>query len=249
MKAIIMEFQKIRYRKIWLIVAVLISVQTLWAMWAVGRMREEVLKQGWMYCLYQFPLLNTIMMPIVAAVVASRLCDIEHKGSMFKLLYTAMPSGKLFWAKFFCGFVFMAAASGLQVVLMLLIGYGKGFGGEVPVGKLITYLFVTIAVNITILLFQQVLSLYFLNQMISLTVGLVGGFAGLFSLFFPGALKKALLWGYYGVMLTVGMDWNQETRIMNFYDMPIDTTGLVLLAIMFVGISIVGHIILKRKEI
>lgn len=75
-----MEFRKIRRRKVWVIVAALISVQILWSLWEIDRMDAHDLSQGWMYFLYQFPLLNSIMMPVIAAVVASRLCDIEHKG-------------------------------------------------------------------------------------------------------------------------------------------------------------------------
>ncbi|NCB37071.1 MAG: ABC transporter permease, partial [Clostridia bacterium] len=109
-RALILEFEKIRHRKVWLIVSAMLLVQTLWSLWSVGRMDATELAQGWMFFLYQFPLLNAIMMPVLAAVVASRLCDIEHKGHMLKLLHTVMPAGRLFNAKFLCGALYMLAA-------------------------------------------------------------------------------------------------------------------------------------------
>ncbi|HBQ86615.1 MAG TPA: ABC transporter permease, partial [Syntrophomonas sp.] len=108
-KALSVEFQKIRHRRVWAIVAALILVQMLWSLWGIQRMDAHDLYQGWMYFLYQLPLLNSIMMPVIAAVVASRLCDIEHKGQTFKLLNTVMPAQRLFAAKFVCGALYMLA--------------------------------------------------------------------------------------------------------------------------------------------
>lgn len=86
MKALAMEFHKTRRRKVWLIVAALILVQIIWILWVFRRTNAHAPENGWMLSLYQFPLLNSIIMPVIAAVVASRLCDVEHKGQTFKLL-------------------------------------------------------------------------------------------------------------------------------------------------------------------
>ena len=154
------------------------------------------LYQGWMYFLYQLPLLNSIMMPVIAAVVASRLCDIEHKGQTFKLLNTVMPAQRLFAAKFVCGALYMLATVLLQLIVIVAVGYTAGFWGNPPSNKLLYYLLFTTAVNLTILLLQQVLSLLFKNQMIPLSVGIIGSFAGLFIMYFPQSLERFFLWGY-----------------------------------------------------
>lgn len=247
-RALAMEFQKIRRRKVWVIVAALISVQILWSLWGVRGMDAHDLSQGWIYFLYQFPLLNSIMMPVVAAVVASRLCDIEHKGQTLKLLITVMPAGRLFAAKFLCGALYMLATALLQIIVIVASGYAIGFEGNPPLDKLLYYLLFTTAVNLTILLLQQVLSLLYRNQMIPLAVGIVGSFAGLFIMFFPQNLARFLLWGYYGVLMFVGMDWDRATRITDFYYAPIDWAGVVTLIIMFCAIYIIGRALFIRKE-
>lgn len=249
MKSLYLEFKKIRYRKLWLTIVILVGVQFLWTLWSSKKMDEQALEQGWMYFLYQLSSLNTLMMPIAAAVVASRLCDTEHKGGMLKLMYTVVPRGKLFLAKFLCGSIFMALAALLQVLLILFLGKTRVFAGNAPADRLLFYLLTTIAVNVTILLFQQVLSLFFVNQMIPLTAGLVGSFAGLFSLFFPGSLKRLLIWGYYGVLANVNLNWDQKTRHAEFYYTPTDWAGLLMLAVMFAGIYLLGQFLLKRKEL
>lgn len=248
MKALAMEFYKIRRRRVWLIVAVLILVQLLWALWALWKMDAHDLQQGWRYCLYQFPLLNSIMMPIIAAVVASRLCDVEHKGQTLKLLKTLMPVGRLFDVKFLCGALYMVAAVVLQLLLIIVMGYLKGFEGDVPLDKLLYYLLFTTAVNLSILLLQQVLSLLFVNQMIPFTVGLIGALAGLFIMFFPQSLERLILWGYYGVLMFVRMDWDRATRITDFYYVPFDWTGFVTLVVMFWVTYIIGRTLFARKE-
>jgi hypothetical protein len=249
MKALTMEFYKLRRRKVWLIVALMIGVQLMWALRTFTNIDASRLDHGWLYCLYQFPILNAIMMPVIAAVVASRISDMEHKGQTLKLIKTIMPAGRLFDAKFLCGSVYMVSAALLQLLIVVAAGIVKGFGGDVPVVRLGCYFIFTVAVSLTILLFQQILSLMFANQMISLSVGLIGSFAGLFIMFFPQGLERFILWGYYGVLMSVGMDWNSTSRIANYYWTPIDWPGIISLLIMFSAIYIVGRTLFVRKEI
>lgn len=247
-KALALEFQKIRRRRVWAIVAAMIGVQLLWSLWGVQRMDAEDLQQGWLFLLFQFPLLNSIMMPVIAAVVASRLCDIEHKGETLKLLHTVMPAGRLFTAKFLCGGVYILAAVLFQLVVMVGVGLGVGFAGDPPLAKLFYYLLFTMGVTLTILLLQQVLSLLIKNQMVPLTVGIMGSFAGLFLLYFPPGLARFLLWGYYGVLMIVGMDWDREARLTSYYYTSPDWVGFTMLVILFSVIYLTGLMLFKRKE-
>lgn len=249
MKALAAEFRKVHGRRVWVIVAALIGVQLLWELWSLRSMDAAHLRQGWLYLMYEFPMLNTIFMPVVAAVVASRLCDEEHKGQTLKLLETVMPAGRLFDAKFLCGAVYMAASSAVQVVLITVSGIVKKFPGEIPAKHLALYFVITCAVSLTLYLAQQVFSLLFVNQMIPLAIGIAGAFIGLFSLFFPQTVQKLFLWSYYGVLMFVRMDWDRATRITNFYITPTDWSGFLLLGVLFCLIYGIGRTIFVRKEI
>lgn len=249
MKALLMEFKKTHRRKIWVIIAALIGVELLWAFWSTTRMDAKDIAQGWLFCLYQFPVLNTIMMPVVGAVLASRLSDIEHKGQTLRLLTTIMTPGKLFDAKFLCGAVYMIAVVGLQILLIVVIGATKGFGGAIPLGKLTYYLLATIGVSLTILLLQQILSLLFINQMIPFAVGLVGSLAGIYAMFLPQNLGRILLWGYYGVLMPAGMDWQPEADIVNYYSLPVDWIGVITLCTAFIALYLIGRGLFTRKEV
>ena len=248
-KSLAMEFWKIRRRKVWTIVAALLFMQILWLLWGVNRMDVHELSQGWMFFLYKFPLLNAIMVPVIAAITASRLCDIEHKGQMLKLLHTLMPAGCLFTAKFLCGALYMLAVVLLQITVMVIAGLALGFAGNPPLDKLLYYLLFTMTVSITILLLQQVLSLLFRNQMMPLAVGVIGSFAGLFSMFFPPGLGKFILWGYYGVLMFVRMDWDRVTRITDYYYVPVDWSGFGILAVTFCLLYLLGRALFIRKDV
>lgn len=249
MKALLAEFQKTRKRKIWVIIAALIAVELLWLLWAFRKMDNTELAQGWKRFMYQLPLLNALIMPVVAAVTASRLCDIEHKGNTFKLLHTFLPAGKIFDAKFICGALYMLAAVLLQVGVM--IGYGnlKGFTEPFPSLMLAYYLLFVASVSLTLYLIQQVLSLLFRNQMAALTVGLLGGLFGLFSMFFPQWLQKLIPWGYYGVLMVVNMTWDEATRVSTFQWIPANWSGFFILIVVFVIVYAIGRSAFVRKEL
>jgi len=131
---------------------------------------------------------------------------------------------------------------------MVIAGLLIGFEGNPPLDKLLYYLLFTTTVNMTILLLQQVLSILFRNQMIPLAVGVIGSFAGLFILYFPQNLGRFILWGYYGVLMFVGMDWDRATRITNFNYVPVDWIGFGVLVITFCMIYIIGRALFIRKE-
>lgn len=242
------EYYKTRRRHVGTVIAGLVFIQIMWALWAISRWDAQDLMQGWMYCMYQFPLLNCIMMPVIVAIVASKLCDVEHKGQTFKLLETAVSAGRVFDAKFLYGTFYMFVMSLAQVLVILIIGHLKGFPSDVPFIFYFYYFLFTFVVSSSILLLQQILSLLFVNQMIALTVGIVGGFLGLFSMFFSQAVQKLVLWGYYGVLMFVGMDWDRDTRISEFYWTPIHWSSFFMLILFFCVLYWIGRILFQKKE-
>lgn len=231
--AIWMEVLKAKGRKIWLVVAIMMAVQLLWAGWAISNKDANDLAQGWLFFLYQFPMLNCIIMPVIAAVVASRLSDVEHKGQTLKLLEIIIPTKRIFAAKFIWGSIYMLGAALGQLAIMIGMGVVLHFGGPVPWGALVGYLLFTLMVSLTIYVFQQGVSMLVANQMVPMTLGLIGGFIGLFSMFFPQGFQKLVLWNYYGVLMQVGMNWDPITRATDFYWKAIDWPGLGLILVFF----------------
>lgn len=246
--ALSMEFYKIRHRKIGLTVAMMIGMQFMWALWAMRNMDVHELSQGWMSCLYSFSQLNCIMMPIIVAVIASRLSDIEHKGNTLKLLKTIMPGSQLFTAKFLCGAFYMIITVILQLGIIIFIGHLRGFTQEFSFGYFEYYALFTLVINLTLLLLQLILSLLFVNQMIAFVIAIAGAFLGLYSLFFE-SISRFVLWGYYGLLSPVRMNWDKNTRVVDFYWSSVPLGECLILLVIFVLLYIIGKKLFIRKEI
>ena len=105
------ELQKARRRHD-LIVCLLVPVMALlWCQSAAPTGADE-LTAAYSALFYSLPIINTILMPLAMAILASRLWDVEVKGCTPKLLYTLQSRRSLFAAK---------AALGLAEIFLIVV--------------------------------------------------------------------------------------------------------------------------------
>ncbi len=250
MKALKMEFFKCKRRKLYLVPLLMLAAQLMWGLYSfIDDVTPKELAEGWADVCYSFPLVNAMMVPVIAAVTASRIADIEHKGQTFRLLMTVMPKGKLFDVKFTCAAFHMAAMVTLQTVALTIFGVIRGFEEAPPLGRLCEYYVSTLVVTLTILLIQLIFSLLMPNQMIGMILGLIGSFIGLFSMFFPESLHKFFIWAYYGLLENAAMDWNPETRAIHYRFCGYNQSALIRILLIFAIIYIIGRRLFVKKEV
>ena len=127
MKTLMLEFYKIKRRKIGLTMAAYLIAQFLWGLWALHDPTPQAQAQGFLSLLYYISVLDAVMVPPIMAVLASRLADIEHKGCMYKQLKTLRGSGSLFHAKAVCGLLIITVMFAAQYALFILLGYTVGY--------------------------------------------------------------------------------------------------------------------------
>ena len=163
------EFLKTRRRYVLLTALALSAVMLVWTFH--GKYTEDMLRWGWMSFLYQLPLVNAIFLPLLAMVVSSRLCDIEHKGVMLKSLVPIADKGKIFDAKLIYGMAIMLLCVVLCWVITILWGCYKGYGGALPVKLYLLYLLFTVIPTVELYIFQHILSLCFKNQAVAFFCG------------------------------------------------------------------------------
>ena len=82
MKLLRLEFYKCRRRNIVLICAAILAVQFIWMTAYFSRQDAEDLKWGWMLLLYNLSTVDAIILPLSVATLASRSCELEHKGTL-----------------------------------------------------------------------------------------------------------------------------------------------------------------------
>ena len=244
-----LEFYKCRRRKIPLVCAAVLGVELFWFGAFLTRQDAEDLAWGWMLLLYNLALIDAIILPLSVAVLASRSCELEHKGGTWKLLETMANPGKLYAAKLAWGALVLAALLVVRTGIFAAMGMALHFPGTVPWVRFGVFTLISWAVSMMLYALQQGLSLRFANQAIPLICGIFGSFAGLLSLLFPVGIQRVIPWGYYGLMSLAGMHWDEATRFTAFYwrvPEPLDVGLLLVWGIVFL---MVGRTLFVRKEV
>lgn len=243
------EWMKVRYRKIGLLLLAFLALTFLWIVWAIRDAHLEELLDGYRWVFVNVSMINTILLPTMTSMLASRLCDAELKGNTLKLLYTMERSGRLFDMKLLMGACYLFFYVAAELVLFFVFGKMYHFGQPLSLRHVLYFLVQNYLVTLAIYLLQQVLSFFFENQIVPLAAGLFGSFVGLFAWYLPrNPLGWFLPWNYYSLLGFVSYHWNEETRILHFYDVPFHTTAFgVLLMMLVLGYILGKGLFLKRS--
>lgn len=249
MKLLYIEHKKNKHKKIGLTVLALLFMQFMWAFGVSGRLSDAIFESGRLYYLGQFPVLNTIMLPFIVSILASRLCDYEHKGQTFKMLQTIITPEKVFDSKIVTGAIYIFFMTILQIGIIVLIGQVRHFPGTIDPMLYVYHGLFTFTVSFTIYVFQQSLSLLFPNQMISMAIGLLTSFIGLLSLFFSKKIGQFILWSYFGLLNFVEMQMvDGMGKVSGLIVTKMNWTSFGVLLVMLVAIYATGRYFYIRKE-
>ena len=87
----------------------------------------EELANGYSALLYSLPVIEAILMPVMMAVLASRLWDMEIKGNTTKLLYTLQSRRSLFAGKAVFGVLEVLLVTVLELACVPVLGRIHGY--------------------------------------------------------------------------------------------------------------------------
>lgn len=243
-----LEFYKCRRRHVGLVCAGVLAAELVWMGAFFARQSPEEMAAGWLLMLYNLDMVDAIILPISIATLASRNCELEHKGSSWKLLETMAAPGKIYAAKFLWGALVLGALLSVRSAAFIGVGVACRFSGGIPWGRFGIFTLISWAVSLMVYALQQGLALRFANQAAALVCGIVGSFLGILSMLFPPVLIRFVPWGYYGLLSLVRMDWNAATRVTKFFWQWPAPTDLILLGLWAVVFWIVGRNLFVGKE-
>ncbi|MDO4943021.1 MAG: ABC transporter permease [Lachnospiraceae bacterium] len=243
------EQKKARHKKIWLVPLVFLLFEMLWMLWQLSKASLNELANGYFMLFYHLPIMNTILLPIMIAVIASRLCDMEIKGDTLKLLYTMQKSSRFFDCKFLCGLKYLFFFTIGHGIMILLCDRMYHFKASLDIPMFVAYLAVTFCVSAVLFVIQQMLSLISNSQIMPLVIGLAGSFLGLFSLFFPAPIARLIIWGYFAAFPCVQMNWERATRMIEYYKVPFSLYEFLTFLAVGIFIYILCKRIVVRKEV
>lgn len=194
--------------------ALAVAIALAAVVWAAGTNggRPEELAAGYSAFFYALPVINTVIMPVGMAVLASRLWDMESRGGMDRLLLTMQSRRSLFAGKAIRGLLLLALVALSQGVFVALTGALRGYTQAMDASQLLWLLLCTMAVDAMLFFFSLLLGVRFGSPAPALAAGLVESLSGLFAAFFPRWLSYLTPWGYYVPLSAMAMIWDRETR-------------------------------------
>ena len=244
------ECQKTKGRHLLLFVAGMTVVELMWLI--SGKPSEDAILKGWFQMLYQMPLLNELILSMTALLIASRLGDLEHKNGMLKQLCCITERGKLYDVKLLYGFslILFGIVAGWFIIIADGM-FGHHYGGSFPARDYLLILLFTMVTTFAVYALLYAVALCNAKPAAPYIVGIIGAFLGLLSMFlsqFPW-LRKVIPWGYYGVLMFVGSDYDRATRISTYYYLDIDWGGFCMVVAMGLAIYLVGRTLFCYREI
>ena len=130
MKYLWLELYKLKHRKVFLTFLVILGVELLFVFSNYGNnnnflnMISDPAAPAWEDLIIGPAAINGLFFPILAAVIASRICDMEHKGNTWKLLECNNQNRRSIW---FCKFTIVSTLMMLAIFIQafIIIAYGK----------------------------------------------------------------------------------------------------------------------------
>lgn len=251
MKAISLEFYKLRHKHLFLMVTLFLLVEIGWAFMAVSMsISRNPNNAGWEPLIAMLSSMNGLFLPIISAICVSRICDMEHKGNTWKLLLSiSVRRSKLYAAKYISAVIIMLWACILQVLAIIVFGIVNGFGQPVPLYLLIRFLIGTVLATMFIIALQQWVSMAIKNQAFALSLGMIGGFIGIVSDFFPSGLRKIFVWSYYTGLSPITQTYTSEKIKFIVRDMGALMPMMIMLIVAGIIIYLAGSIQVSRQEV
>ncbi|RLY93859.1 hypothetical protein EAE32_01005 [Kocuria tytonicola] len=239
MKAVRTELLKLKRKRLWLTVLLVLGFELSWicAMTAISLGREFRAPREMGYLIGQTSQVHAMFLPILITVLVSRLAAMEHDGAMMPVLFAANQTrNSLFAAKYVLAFGVATFASVSVVLTVSAIGAMHDFPADVPLMG--SWLLGLVLAGVGVTAVQLVLALLFARQVVTLTVGMIGGLIGSFATFVPPAVGAFIPWQYPGLVTPIRLDVADGGVIVGF---PlVDHLGLLVAVVTVIGIVLVG---------
>lgn len=229
MTALRLEFAKLRRKHIWLIAFACMAAALLW----VGSTAAHDgigAENGARSAFFGAPFVNAMILTVLATVVTSRVCDVDHEARAWNQLLCHERASQAYLAKFACIAIVLFFAVALETAGIGALVHAFAFP-DIPGASEFAALFVAQYVPaLGVAALTEFIALKWENQFITLSVGLLLALAGLFGLYLPAPFPLLIPSGYFGTLSTVAMDWNRDAEVLTFYFVPFAWHCLGILA-------------------
>ena len=251
MKYLWLELYKLKHRKVFLTFLVILGVELLFVFSNYGNnnnflnMISDPAAPAWEDLIIGPAAINGLFFPILAAVIASRICDMEHKGNTWKLLECNNQNRRSIW---FCKFTIVSTLMMLAIFIQafIIIAYGNSVGivQPLPVRTLLGFVLGTAMITFVVVTIQVFFSLVCTNQLIPMSIGMIGALIGFISTLLPPGIRNILIWGNYAELMVLGQDTSSGN--LQSFGLVVRNINFVPLAILFV-VGLVAYVVFRKR--
>ena len=220
------EVLKMRRLRVLLVTAILITVSILMSALQLGSMAKhgqlsDPGAQPWAALLSSMTFDNAMIQPLFVAILASRQTDIEHTGAGWNLAATSgLTPGALCRVKLAALTLLIVPATIAQSAVLIIVARVMGLSLPLDVGPWVAYTLLLALVNIAMCAYHLWLAAVVENQLVVMSVGLLGCFIGVYMLLAPPSLARLLPWGYYAVISPVKMSMVDGHAVIEYITAP-----------------------------
>lgn len=243
------ELKKARRRRDLLLIAGTALVILAWVAYSLRGMGVQDRAQGFSGLFYVMPTVNTIVLSVVTAVLASRIWDVENRGNTCKLLFTLQSRASLYGGKVLLGAAELLLLCVLELAGIFALSGWLQFTQPLDTGRLAWLFACTFVVSMALFFLSLCISMAFAAQVATLAVGLGGALVGLFSAFFPPPLGYLTPWGYYIALSAMGYTWDEATRVTTYLPQPLPVGLLCVVAALAAALCALGGLLIKNREV
>lgn len=161
----------------------------------------------WGQGLLQFVLAVALTSPLLVAILASRQVDVEHQANGWIMARTAATSSsRLLMNKFGLLALLVTALTVVEMLGVCTVHRLAGNTAAAPDLRWLTFTALASLVSVAFTAAHLWVAARWSNQLVGLAIGVLGSFAGLFSLLLPPWTAAVTPWGYYALSSPVRMD-------------------------------------------
>ncbi|MBQ9661953.1 MAG: ABC transporter permease [Oscillospiraceae bacterium] len=241
-----LEFQKAKRKCTWLLFLALLGINLAYMFWSMKRADAGTLPFAWEQTLFCVPLVNTLFLSVVIAVLSSRTMDMEHKAGTWNLLQTLQSRPSIFLGKTLYGFVWVLLFGVLQGISILGIGKCLGFRGTMPIPKVLAVVCGEIVSGMLVYQIGCLLALLFSSQFAALSINLGGTLAGLFLMFVTDL--PVTPWSLLVALRVVDMNYQEGDASASYEWFAAPTSSWIIAFLLFAAALIWGICLYAHME-
>lgn len=238
---IAVEFKKSRHKHSLLLLAIAVLLNYFYLFhWSSPDQQE------WYKAFYDIPLINTLILSVLMAVLASQSVDMEHKGAMWNLLPTLESRAAIYFGKLLYGVIHLTLFCLFQMGMVILMGVSLGYEGTIPYTLIGSTFLAELVSGMIIYQVQCLLSLLFPSQFAALSIGFGGTLTGLFL-----AYVSTKAWTPWSVLLSlspIGMDYQRASRTVTLFLRQITLPEILTALFYLIGVLLLGLYLFTRAE-